>query len=175
MSFNLREHFTKRFDPYTEYNAKIAIVQADEWPDGSPYIEIVFVNENHPGMKHAEKINCNEKSLWLFARLYYAAGHDVDKKDFVIKRLDDAAEHSRNLKGRTVKLGFELNNKGYNRIGVIVRPSESIEGWLSIHRNEAPDPEPKHDDAADLDAVFGGDQEPPAREPGADDDADFPL
>ncbi len=101
----------------------------------------------------------------------------------MIKRLDDASEHARNLKGKIVRFGFELNNKGYNRIAVIVRPSESIEGWLSLHRGEAPEPEAPHNDAAELDEIFGGVPDPDPtngadahmREPGADDDQDFPL
>ena len=164
MSFNLSEHFSKRFDPFTAQLCKITKIEADQWPDGTVYIAFTFTSEKHPGTRHVEKISCIDDRMWLFARLYYAAGHDLVGKKFILKRIDDPKEHSQHLLNRVVYCGFDTNKKGYVQIAEMVRKDDSLDAWLSAHvaqRIAEPTPETEAEQSAELDAVFGGAPEQP--------------
>jgi len=175
MSFNLSEHFSKRFEPFTAQLCKITKIEADEWPDGTAYIALTLTSVKHPGTKHVEKISCDEKNLWLFARLYYAAGHDLVGKKFILKRMDDPKEHSQHLLNKVINCAFDLNKKQYIRVAEMVREDESLDAWVSAHvaqRIAEPTPGTEAEQSAELDAIFSG--TPAAtREPGEDDD--FPM
>jgi len=168
MSFNLSEHFSKRFDPFTAHLVKITKIEADEWPDGTTYIAYTFTSEKHPGTRHVEKITCDVKNGWLFARLYDAAGYNLGEKKFVLTNLTDPKEHSKYLLNKTLHCGFDTNKNGYIRVAAMVRKDESLDAWLSAHvqqRIAEPTPETEAEQNAELDAVFGA-PEPTAREPG---------
>lgn len=122
-----------------------------------------------------------------FSRLYQAAKVTGIK----LNSFFNAADHNRYLKDKIIMVSVDWKDDQRRdvevfRWGCDGEPMEFTGNTKLTHETTTMNTENAFGDAADLDAIFGATStapepeptsapDPPAREPGADDDADFPL